>query len=156
VLLFINRNSVLRPYHEHKSSQEQHRNSEGWKHTHMREFVELEQSLINDLRQVANRLNDLKQATMDKEHKIINAKEVATELYAKVYDLEVWMESSLIQLDWDTCLKHILCLTEIKIPAIDGDIHVAKFKKQIDDRFLKHYSAEGLIELKQGRAFVEI
>jgi hypothetical protein len=122
----------------------------------MREFAELEQSLINDLSRAADRLNDLRQVAMDEEHKIINAKEVAAELYAKVYDLEVWMESSLIQLDRDTCLKHILCLTEIKIPAIDGDIHVAEFKKQIDGRFLEHYSAEGLIELKQGRAFIEI
>lgn len=87
----------------------------------------------------------------DEERAIINKKEAASEVYQKVYDMEVCMEGGEIEFEKDECLRHILRLVHVQATFVDTDAEVTDFKKRIHALFLEHYTEAEIVALEENK-----
>jgi hypothetical protein len=108
---------------------------------------------------IKNAIEDLQNVmhnTQEAEHKIIDTKGGAAEVFSKIYDMETFMEGNEITLDRNACLRHILQLVHVRIPIVDNDVEVTEFKRRINELFLKYYSEEGLLALESNKGYIEL
>jgi hypothetical protein len=111
---------------------------------------------IEAIKPAIENLQNVMHKTQEAEHKIIDTKGGAAEVFSKIYDMETFMEGNEIMLDRNACLRHILQLVHVRIPIVDNDVEVTEFKRRINEVFLKYYSEEGLLTLESNKGYIEL
>jgi hypothetical protein len=122
----------------------------------MRELRELMDRLVAQLRQVVEQEKVSFEDAVVVENKVISAKETATEVYGKTYDLENYLVSRDIEFSVEDAVRHVLTLLYTSVAVVDSDEHVKAFKGQILGEVSAKYGVEKTEELKQGRKYLEI
>jgi hypothetical protein len=142
-------------YGSRRSNQESVRNNLGWRHTAMRDLKEHTDRVVQELREGEKLLEIDSLNTVNEEHRIIDAKGVSAEVFAKIYDMEVCLTSRDLELSVEEAVRHVLKLLYVSVKMVDGDEHVQGFKKQILNEVSSRYGPDKVEELKREKRYLE-
>ncbi|KAF8320816.1 hypothetical protein DL93DRAFT_2073542 [Clavulina sp. PMI_390] len=120
-------------------------------HIQMRDLREKMEQIARDIEPVLDEPRiDFHSARVE-EHRVIDAKKAAMELFSKTCQLENFLLSREIEFSVEDAVRYILQIVYCVIGVVDSDVHVKRFKAQIMGEVVQKYGEKRAEELKQTR-----